>query len=606
MSADGSVTTAAAAGNGAPTSVVFACVAGSGAAVTIVELTAVRVFQPFFGSTTPVWTNVIAVSLAALAAGCFLGGPLADRRPRAGVLASLVASAGVLTAIAAVLATTVARLFLADGVETEGMATLMTKGSLGASLVLVAPPLVLCGAAGPLAVRLLATRGVGRAAGGVLAVSTVASVVGAYLPSLVLVPAFGSRGALLVAATVVLVPAVATFIVVRSRTGVVGALLATAGVAACALTADLGPARGTPQLRNGGVARVLAERESPLQYVTVREDRYPTGEVDRVLAINEAVYSFHSLRVEGRVLTDSRHYDDYTVLPMLLDAPPGADLRLGVVGFACGVNAAQWRHFWDGPFRLRIDGAEIDPDVVALGREHFGLTDGDADGPWVVVGDGRAWLAALPSAPHFDVLLVDAFANEIYMPFHLGTREFLELARARLADGGLLAMNVHAVGADAPNLVALENTLATVFGACVRSSRYGGHGFLLLARNGDAPPDLARLTADEMHRRFGARDDLEEWDALADLAEDVAEDAVVVTPRPGARVLTDDDAPLEHLTDRFVRACEREFLEGAGDDEPERREALLALSARQDRLLAWIAGAWALVLAGTALAVRRA
>jgi len=404
----------------------------------------------------------------------------------------------------------------------------------------------------------------------------------------------------------VLLAAVAGFAALRSRIGLVAALGASAGVAVCAFAADLSPARGTPPLKNGGTARVLAERESPFQYVTVREDRYPTGEVDRVLAINEGVYVFHSLAIEGQVLTDSRHYDDYTVLPLLLDVAPGGDLRLGVVGFACGVNAAQWRHFWDGPYRLRVEGAEIDPEVVALGREHFGLRDATDGGPRVVVTDGRAWLAALPAGPHFDALLVDAFANEIYMPFHLGTREFLELCRARLTAGGVLAMNVQAIGADAPNLAALENTLATVFGACVRSSRYGGRGFLLLARNAATPPDMARLDAKAMRRRFGGREDLAEWDVLGDLAEEVAEDTVLVRPRPGVRVLTDDDAPLESLTDRFIRASEREFLESAGGEEPERRAALLALSSRQNRLLLAIAAAWAVVLAAAALAVRRA
>ena len=606
MTADDSAAAAADAGRRAPPAIVLACVAASGAAVTIVELTAVRVFQPFFGSTTPVWTNVIAVSLAALACGYFLGGLLAERRPRAGVLMSLLTMAGVLATGSAAFATTVARLFLADGVETEGMPALMMKGSLGASLVLFAPPLLLCGAAGPVAVRLLADRGAGRAAGSVLAVSTVASVVGAYLPSVLLVPAIGSRGTLLVAAALVVGLAVLGFARLRSVAGVLAALGAAGGIATSALVADLGPARGTPRLKNGGAARVLAESESPFQYVTVREDRYPTGEVDRVLAINEAVYSFHSLKVEGQVLTDSRHYDDYTVLPLLLDAEPGGDLRLGIVGFACGVNAAQWRHFWDGPFRLVVEGAEIDPEIVSLAREHFGLRDAADGGPRVVVTDGRAWLAALPAQPRFDAIIVDAFANEIYMPFHLGTREFLELARARLAAGGLLAMNVNAVGADAPNLAALENTLANVFGACVRSSRYGGHGFLLLARNGAEPPDLARLDAEEARRRFGDRDGLDEWEALLDLAADVAEDVTIVTPRPGARVLTDDDAPLEHLTDRFVRASEREFLAGGDGEDAERRRALLLLSARQDRLLAWIAAAWALVLAAGTVAVRRA
>ncbi|MCU0726606.1 MAG: hypothetical protein MUE73_12605 [Planctomycetes bacterium] len=53
----------------------------SGAAVMIVGKTAIRVLQPFFGSTTHLFTDVIAVVLAALPAGYAAGGRLADRQP---------------------------------------------------------------------------------------------------------------------------------------------------------------------------------------------------------------------------------------------------------------------------------------------------------------------------------------------------------------------------------------------------------------------------------------------------------------------------------------------------------------------------------------------
>src|SRR5262245_44127950 len=103
MTAEVSAASAADAAGGAPRRIVLACVAAAGAAVTIVELSAVRVLQPFFGSTTPVWTNVIATSLAALAVGYAFGGRLADGRPRAGLLMSLLTAAGFLTTASAAL-----------------------------------------------------------------------------------------------------------------------------------------------------------------------------------------------------------------------------------------------------------------------------------------------------------------------------------------------------------------------------------------------------------------------------------------------------------------------------------------------------------------------
>ncbi len=565
----------------------LAAVGASGAAVMIVEMTAVRALQPFFGSTTFVWTNVIAVVLAALAVGCALGGRLADRRPSAAVLFSLMAAGGVLVAGGAFLVPPVSRLFLAEGVDLEGLASILVKGSLGATLLLFAPPLLLLGAVSPIAIRLLAAGGVGRAAGNVYAVSTAGSIAGTYLPTLLLVPHLGSRGSLLVAAGLLALPAAAGLALAARGKGAVAAAAILAAFSAAALAGPhAGPLRGAPVLPGGGTSVVLAERESPYQYLAVRDDRYPGEPASRVLTINEGVHTFHSLRVEGRVLTESRHYDDYAMLPLLLDLEPGAELRGAIVGFACGVNAAQWRHFWDGPFRLRVDGAELDPGVLDLGREFFGMPAEAA------AADGRPWLAALPAGTRYHLLVVDAFANELYIPFHLGTREFFELCLRRLEPGGVLAMNVHAVGEDSPNLAALENTLSTVFGGCLRLSQYRGRGFVLAARRGAGPPDPARLDPARARERFGERAGVAEWDRLLDHAAAAAAEATAVTPLPGLPVLTDDHAPLEWLTDRFLGLREGGIAEG--------REEVAALVRRQDRALAAVGAGWILIL-GAAL-----
>lgn len=567
----------------------LAAVGASGAAVMIVEMTAVRALQPFFGSTTFVWTNVIAVVLAALAVGYAVGGRLADRRPSAGLLFGLLAAGGLLVAGGAFLVPPVSRLFLSEGVDLEGLASVLVKGSLGATLLLFAPPLLLLGAVSPIAIRLLAAGGVGRAAGNVYAVSTVGSIAGTYLPTLLLVPHLGSRGSLLVAAGLLVVPAaLGLVLVVRGRGAAAAAAILALFSAAALAGASGGPGRGTPVLPDGGVAVVLAERESPYQFLTVRDDRYPGEPASRVLTINEGVLTFHSLKVEGRVLTESRHYDDYAMLPLLLDLEAGAELRGAVVGFACGVNASQWVHFWDGPFRLRVDGAELDPEVLALGREFFDLPPEGSGALRPAAADGRPWLAALPTGTRYHLLVVDAFANELYIPYHLGTREFFELCLRRLEPGGILAMNVYAVGEDAPNLAALENTLATVFGSCLRLSQYHGRGYVLVARRGEGPPDLARLAPARARERFGAREGVAEWDRLLELAADAAADAAVVVPRRGLPVLTDDHAPLEWMTDRFLGLREAGIAGG--------REDVAALARKQDRALAAVGAGWAVLL----------
>lgn len=543
----------------ARTAYLLATVFLSGAAVMVVEMTAVRLLQPFFGSTNWVWTNVIAVVLAALALGYSTGGRLAEKRPSATLLFTLLAAGGLLVTATAPLATPVAEWLQPGRTDLEGVVGVLVRGSLVASLVLFAPAMFLLGTVSPMAVRLLAEAGAGRAAGRVFSVGTVGSIVGTYLPQVWLVQEFGSRRTFLVAAAMLLVPALIGLFVFGGRRGAATAAVAVIAAAPVAAFAEAAPGRAVPLLRNGGTARMLAEQESAYQYLTVREDAYPT-QTERLLTINEGVYTYHSLEVVGRVLTNSRYYDDYSLLPLLLDLPRDSALRGCVVGLACGVTPRQWRHFWEGPYRLEVDGAEIDPVVMDLGRAFFHLPPADA--PWLraYAMDGRHLLAALPEERTYHMLVVDAFANELYIPFHLGTREFFRLCRDRLEPGGLFAMNVYAAHPDSPNIAAIENTLADAFGACIRVRQSWGGNFLLLARRGEELPDLRRLFAERIEARWGKRAEVAEWDRLVDLAAWVPWHATVVRPDPSRIVLTDDRSPLEHLTDRFLRANEREIL----------------------------------------------
>ncbi len=139
----------------------------------IVEMTAVRVLQPFFGSTNYVWTNVIGVVLASLAVGYAVGGRLADRRPLPVLLYGLLAGGGLAVLFSAPAATPVSEWLLPVEMHVEGVAGTLARGSLAATLLLFAPPTLLLGMVSPLAVRLLATGGVGSAAGRVFALGTV-------------------------------------------------------------------------------------------------------------------------------------------------------------------------------------------------------------------------------------------------------------------------------------------------------------------------------------------------------------------------------------------------------------------------------------------------
>ena len=85
-----------------------------------------------------------------------------------------------------------------------------------------------------------------------------------------------------------------------------------------------------------------------------------------------------------------------------------------------------------------ITTVEIDPGVISAAKTYFGLRE--TERMRYRAGDGRVFLTR--SSELYDLILLDAYRGG-YVPFHLLTREFYALVKARLAPGGAAAFNVH-------------------------------------------------------------------------------------------------------------------------------------------------------------------
>ncbi len=163
-----------------------------GAASLGAEIAAARLLAPWFGASTIVWANTIAVVLVALSAGYWLGGKLADRSPTPAGLSRIVLSAGLLLAVVPFAAEPFLRISV-DALDSISAGAFL--GSLLAVLVLVAVPVLLLGAVAPYAIR-LSVRTVeesGSVAGRLYAISTFGSLVGVFAAALALIPFAGTR-----------------------------------------------------------------------------------------------------------------------------------------------------------------------------------------------------------------------------------------------------------------------------------------------------------------------------------------------------------------------------------------------------------------------------
>lgn len=108
--------------------------------------------------------------------------------------------------------------------------------------------------------------------------------------------------------------------------------------------------------------------------------------------------------------------------------------RVLIVGLGGGTIPSFLRHHFP---LLEIDVVDIDPDVVDVAKRFFGFKE-DAK-MRAHVADGRQFIAR--HRGRYDIIFLDAYGPDS-IPYHLGTREFLRLARQALTPGGVVVANV--------------------------------------------------------------------------------------------------------------------------------------------------------------------
>jgi spermidine synthase len=477
-----------------------------GAASLGSEIGAARLLAPYFGASTTVWANTIAVVLLALSTGYWLGGSLADKLPNRRHLHGVVLAAAVALAVVPF----VARPFLSATVSAlDATSTGAVIGSLVGVLLLVAGPVMLLGAVAPYAIR-LATTDIGRSgttAGRLYAISTAGSLVGTFLAALVLLPFAGTQRTFLVFAAAL---AAVACLGLRRRYA-----LAALGVAAL-IAIPPGQTKAAPPGE-----RVIWEDETPYQYARVVEDR---ADGDRRLELNEGL-AVHSLYRPGSYLTRD-YWDEFLVLPSA--ALPRPPRRVAILGNAGGTTARAYGHYFPA---TAIDGVEIDGELTGVARRFFDMR---APRLRMHTADARPFLRG--ARERYDAIFIDAY-RQPYIPFYLATREFFDLARERLAAGGVVVVNVGHPPGESRLEKALAATMRAAFPVVLRDASEPTNTLLVgsaapvsrgaLARRARTlPPDLRPIAAAAARR--------------------------LAPPLPGGEVLTDDRAPVEWLIDRSI------------------------------------------------------
>jgi spermidine synthase len=460
---------------------------------------------PFFGASTIVWANTIAIVLVALSIGYWFGGRMADRRPTLPALCATVLAASVLMALVPF----VSHPFLTLSVEAfDEYSVGAFAGSLFGVLVLVAVPVLMLGSVSPWALRLKmhSVEDSGEVAGRMYAISTVGSLLGTFAAALLLIPLVGTQRTFL---TFALITAAVAALGLRPRWALVPLAIAAL------MVVPVGTTKGS------GEGRVIDEADTEYQYARVVE--FPNG--TRHLELNEGI-AIHSLYRPGTVLTGG-YWDAFLVDPLAVQSR--APAHVAMLGTAAGTVARAYAHYFPDTV---IDAVEIDGELFDIGRRYFDLKPRPQLREHTA--DARPFLRA--TKERFDAIFLDTY-RQPYIPFYLATKEFFQLAHDRLRPGGAVLINVgHPEASDKLEKV-LSATLGSAFTYVVRDPVKRENTILIAS---DTPPSRDTL--------------LKAQESLPPDLKPLALDAAgrLAPALTGGPVYTDDRAPVEWLVDNSI------------------------------------------------------
>lgn len=499
-----------------------------GMASLAVEMLGPRLMAPFFGQSLFIWANQIGFTLIYLSLGYYIGGRVADRWPSARLLCGVTTVAALFTGLIPFISKPVLHL---AAIALNSQIPNIFVGSLFAVVLLFSVPTILLGMVSPFAIRLTldAVGSAGRSAGDLYALSTLGSIIGAFLPVLVFIPDLGvQRSFFIISVALLAVSLWGLLPRERVAAAIPGALLLLSLLAPQLVA--LGPLKSVSGI---GYGQIVFQKESVYNYIQVI--RTSDGTMDLVLNEGQAIHSTYN---PARTLNGPGWYTDYALVAPLFSDEPVTNMRprLAIVGLAAGTIAKQYTAAF-GP--TRIDGVEIDPDIVAVGRKYFAMNEPNLH---VTIADGRTFIRFSNST--YDVVSVDAYKPP-YIPFQLTTREFFQETRARMAPDGVLYLNTAHVGNDYRLVQAFVNTLSLVFPSVYT---------LNVPSTGAVANTLIYATA-RPTTLAGIQSRLAMAPADTLLGTVAAETAPLLREghaQPGGIVFTDDEAPVEQITDQLI------------------------------------------------------
>ncbi|HEX6305249.1 MAG TPA: fused MFS/spermidine synthase [Anaerolineales bacterium] len=499
----------------------YLTVFASGMTTLAVELSASRLLGNVFGTSNLVWASIIGLILIYLTAGYFIGGRWADRSPYPKTMYTVLAWGAFLSGLVPLPAGFVLRL-AASAFDQLQIGVLL--GSFTGVLILFSLPITLLGTISPFAIRLAIRHPAeaGTVSGKIYAISTLGSFVGTFLPVLVLIPTIGTMRTFLAFSGLLTLVAIIGLGLSEGWRRTVRWLWMPVTLLVLSVIGAGRPIKAS--------AGQIYETESAYNYIQVLErDGY------RYLRLNDG-QGIHSMYHEDEIAFYGP-WMQFLAGPFFNQPPyePRQVESMAIIGLAGGTTARQATAVF-GP--IPIDGFEIDPKIIEVGRKYFGMNQSNLN---AVAQDGRWGLEH--SERKYTLLAMDAYRPP-YIPWHLTTLEFFQTARDHLSEDGVMVMNVGRAPDDRRLLDGLVSTISSIFPSIYVIDVPGTFNSIIYATV--QPTSIENLYNNFVY--LNERGDvhpllLESMQIAAAYQQTVPESDVV---------FTDDLAPIEWITNNMV------------------------------------------------------
>jgi spermidine synthase len=404
----------------------------------VIEMVAGRILAPFVGVSIYTWTSIIGIILAGISIGAYIGGKLVDRFPFRKTLGWLL----LLSGIAALTIIPLTNIIAAYRFNVP----LMIRIFIVTAVIFFLPGCIL-GTISPVVVRLTLKNldDAGNVIGKIYAVSTLGAIIGTFATGFLLISWMGTRSIILTMGIILILAALFSGALFKTRKAIAVFVI----IAAPCIWGVYAFAFKIPLRENTYFYKESDYYTIKLMTTTSSDQKTSL----KAMVLDNLIHSYVCLEDPLHIEYEyERIYSDVLKWKFKKDEN-FKSLTIGGGGYT-------FPRYMEVVYpKAQIDVVEIDPEVTNIVYKHLGLSADtriksfNTDGRWFVMN----------CKEKYDLIFTDAY-NDLSIPYHLTTKEFVAQLKSILSPDGLIMSNIidnFQVGAFLPSYI---RTLREVFG----------------------------------------------------------------------------------------------------------------------------------------------